>query len=96
MKSWINTLSHRFKVPTSITLSLLTDESYLLKDAWARCPPAQYVRAIMCHSIGYNIVNMANQLFFAYRGTAPELRVFILPPTESTRAANFIRALEEK
>ena len=96
VKSWINTLSHRFKVPTSVALGLLTDETYSLEDARARRPPAQYVRAIMWHGIGCNIVDVANQLSFAYRGIAPELRIFVSPPTESTRAAEFIRALEEK
>ena len=47
MKSWVNTLSRRFKVPTSVALGLLTDETYSVDDACARCPPAQYVRAII-------------------------------------------------
>ncbi len=96
VKSWINTLFHRFKVPTSVALGLLTDETYSLEDARARRPPAQYVWAIMRHGIGCNIVDVANQLSFAYRGLAPELRVFVTPPTEATRAFDFIRALEEK
>ena len=96
VKSWINTLFHRFKVPTSVALVLLTDETYSLEYACARRPPAQYVRAIMRHGIGYNIVNVANQLFFAYCGIAPELRVFILPPTKSTKSSDFICTLEEK
>ena len=96
VKSWVNTLSHRFKVPTSVALGLLTDETYSLNDAWARQPPAQYVRAIMRHGIGCNIIDVANQLSFAYRGLAPELRVFISPLTESTKVADFICALEEK
>ena len=50
----------------------------------------------MRHGIGCNIVDVANQLSFAYRGLAPELRVFISPPTELTKAADFIRALKEK
>ncbi|MCJ1348712.1 hypothetical protein MMC31_006945, partial [Peltigera leucophlebia] len=50
----------------------------------------------MRHGIGCNIVDVANQLSFAYRGIAPELRVFVSPPTESTKVADFIRALEEK
>ena len=96
VKSWVNTLSHHFKVPTSVALSLLTDETYFLDDAQAQRPPAQYVRAIMQHGIGCNIVDIANQLSFAYRGLAPELRVFVSPPTESTKVADFIRTLEEK
>lgn len=50
----------------------------------------------MRHSIGCNIVDMANQLSFAYRSIAPELRVFVLPPIKFPRPADFIRALEEK
>ena len=33
MKSWINTLFHRFKVPTSVALGLLTNKTYSLDDA---------------------------------------------------------------
>ncbi len=96
MKSWVNTLSYCFKVPTSVALGLITDETYSLNDVRARRPPAQYVCAIMQHRIGYNIVNIANQLFFAYRGLASELWVFVSPPTESMKAIDFIRTLEEK
>ena len=70
VKSWINTISHRFKVPTNVALGLLTDETYSLDDARARGPSAQYVRAIMRYGIGCNIVNVANQLSFAYQGLA--------------------------
>lgn len=50
----------------------------------------------MQYGIGCNIVNVANQLFFAYRGIALELRVFVSSPIESTRATDFIHALEKK
>ena len=50
----------------------------------------------MQHSIGCNIVDVANQLSFAYQGLAPELRVFILPPNKLTKAVDFIRVLKEK
>ncbi len=96
VKSWVNTLSHRFKAPTSMALGLLIDETYSVDDAHARRPPAQYVRAIMRHGIGCNIVDIANQLSFAYWGLASELQVFVSPPTESTKAADFIRTFEEK
>lgn len=33
VKSWVNTLSYRFKVPTSVALGLFTDETYILDDA---------------------------------------------------------------
>ena len=73
MKSWINTLSHHFKVPKNVALGLLTNKTYFFDDARARRLPAQYVRAIMRHSIGCNIIDNANQLSFAYQGIAPEL-----------------------
>ena len=50
----------------------------------------------MRYGVGCNIVNVANQLFFAYRGIAPELRVFVSLPTDSTKAADFIRTLKKK
>lgn len=96
VKSWINTLFYRFKVLTSIAFNLLTDKIYSLEDAHACCPSAQYVRVIILQSIGYNIVNVANQLSFTYHGIAPKLRVFILPPTESTKVSNFIHTLKNK
>lgn len=96
VKSWINTLSHCFKVPISMSLGLLIDKTYSLEDVQARCSLAQYVRAIMRHGIGCNIFDVNNQLFFAYCNIAPELRVFVLPSTESTKAAEFIRALNKK
>lgn len=50
----------------------------------------------MRHSIECKIVNIANQLSFAYRSLAPELQVFVSPSTELTKATDFICALEEK
>lgn len=50
----------------------------------------------MRHEIGCNIVDVFNQLSFAYRGLAPELRVFVSLPTKSMKASNFIRTLEKK
>lgn len=82
MKYRINTLSYCFKVPTSITLEFLTDENYLLKDAWGCCPLAQYIQAIIHHDIGYNIIDMANQLSFIYCDITLELKVFVLWPTK--------------
>lgn len=96
VKSKINTLSQRFKIPTSIALGLLTDKTYSFNKVRARRSPAQYVHAIIRHSIGCNIVDVANQLSFTYQGLTPELRVFISPPAKLTKAANFICALKEK
>ena len=73
MKSWINTLSQRFKVPISVALGLFTDETYLHDNAQHCRPPAQYVQAIMQHEIGCNINDVSNQLSITYRGLAPEL-----------------------
>lgn len=50
----------------------------------------------MRHGIGYNIIDIANQLYFAYQSLASEVQVFVSPPIESTKVADFIRALEEK
>lgn len=66
VKNWINTLFRRFKVPTSIALGFLTNKTYSLNDARARRLPTQYVCAIMRHGTGRNIVDIANQLSFAY------------------------------
>lgn len=96
VKSWINTLSYHFKIPTSVAFGLLSDETYSVDDARFRRPPTQYARAIMQHGIGCNIIDVANQLSFAYKGLAPELRVFVMPPTKSTKASDFIHTLKKK
>lgn len=96
MKNWVNILFYRFKVSMSMALDLFIDETYTLDNAWAQQLLAQYVRAIMQHCIRCNIVNIANQLSFAYQSLAPELRVFVSPSTEFTKAADFICMLEEK
>lgn len=64
--NWISMLSQHFKVPTSVALDFLTSKSYSLDDAQRRRPPAQYVRAIIWYGIGCNLVDIANQLSFAY------------------------------
>lgn len=96
VKSWVNTLSRHFKVPTSEAFGLLIDKTYFLDNARAWQPPAQYVHAIMQNEIGCNIVNITNKLSFAYQGLVPELWVFISPPTKSTKAADLIHVLKEK
>lgn len=50
----------------------------------------------MRHGIRCNLVDIANQLFFAYRSLALELRVFVMSLTEVTKAFDVIRALKEK
>lgn len=79
-----------------MALDLLTDETYSFNNAQAQRPSAEYVCAIMRHAIGSNIVDIANQLFFAYWSLAPELWVFVSPPTKSTKAADFICIFKEK
>lgn len=73
MKSSVNTLSHRFKVPISVVLGFFTNETYILDNAQARRPLAQYVHAIMQYDIKCNIVDVANQLSFTYQDLAPKL-----------------------
>ena len=53
-------------VPTSMAVGLLTNKTYPLDNAQARRPSAQYVHIIMQYGIRCNIVDIANQLFFAY------------------------------
>lgn len=96
MKSWINILSQRFKVPTSVVLDLFTDKIYSLDNVYRCRPPAQYMQAIMQYEIGCYINNISNQLFFAYQRLVPELRVFVSLPIKSTKAADFICMLKEK
>lgn len=79
-----------------MALSLFTDETYFLNEVQGRWLPAQYVCAIMQYGIGRNIVNIANQLSFAYWGQALELWVFVLPLTKSTKVADLICMLKEK
>lgn len=43
MKSWINMLSQRFKVPTSVAPSLLTNKTYSLNNTQCCQPLAQYI-----------------------------------------------------
>lgn len=54
------------------------------------------MRTIMQHGIGYNIVDIANQLSFTYQGLALKLQVFIASLTESMKVSDFIRTLKEK
>ena len=92
VKSWINTLSRCFKIPTSVTLSLLTDETYSLNDACAWRSLAQYICAIMQHGIGCNIVDVANQLSFAYQGLAQSFE-FLSPLRPNPRKHRILYAL---
>lgn len=56
----------------------------------------QYVHAIIQYGIVCNIINIANQLFFAYKGLVLELQVFVSPQIELTKAADFIYVLKKK
>lgn len=50
----------------------------------------------MQHDIEYNIINVANQLFFAYQKLALKLRVFILSLIKSIKMVDFLRVFEKK
>ena len=80
----------------SIVLSLLIDKTYSLNNTWTQQSLGQYVCTIIQYSIECNIIDVANQLFFAYQGLVQELRVFVLPPIKLTKAANFICTLKKK
>lgn len=77
-------------------LGFLISESYFLDNAWRRCSPAQYIQGIIQHGIGCNIVDIANQLSFAYQNMAPELKIFLPPFDYIIKANNFICLMEEK
>lgn len=47
VKSWINTLSHCFKVPTSVALNPLTNETYFLNNTCSQQSSAYYICTIM-------------------------------------------------
>ena len=64
MKSYINTFSHDFKIPTHIALGLIMDQIYSLNNAHAWQPLAWYIQVIMHYRIDYNIIDIANQLSF--------------------------------
>ena len=44
----------------------------------------------MQHTIGINILDVLNQLFFTYKGLVPELQVFIISSTKAIKALDFI------
>lgn len=50
----------------------------------------------MRHDLSCNIVIVVNQLLLAYRGLAPEFLIFVTPPTDITKATDFIHGLKEK
>lgn len=50
----------------------------------------------MRYGIECNIIDIANQLFFAYQRIAPKVRVFMTPPIKTIKVLDFICALEEK
>lgn len=50
----------------------------------------------MRYAISCNILDVSNKFSFAYRGLAPELRIFIVPSSKLTKASDFIAALKKK
>lgn len=79
-----------------MVLGLLTDKTYSLNNAWARQLPAQYIYVIIHYRIGYNIVDIANQLFFTYQRIAFKIRVLVILSTKAIKVLDFICALEKK
>lgn len=77
-------------MPISVALELLTDEAFFLEDTYCHQPLAQYICAIIYYRLRFNIVIIANQLSFAYRGLALELQVFVTSFINITKATNFI------
>lgn len=72
------------------------DENDSLNNVRSCHPPAQYIQASMYHSIDCNIVDIANQLSFAYHDIALEFKVFISLHTKVTKTFDFIRVFVEK
>lgn len=72
IKNWLNILFYYFMVSTSITLSFFTNEIYFFNNTYTWQLFAQYIYTIMQYGIGWNIVNIANQLFFFYQWLASE------------------------
>ncbi len=66
VNNWVNILSHCFKAPTSVALGLFTNETYSLDGTRTQQPSAQYVCTILQYEIECNIIDIANQLSFAY------------------------------
>ena len=94
--AWCSALIGRFKEPSGVALSKLTAEKYTIKNAKNRREPSAYVQAIIRHARAANIDGVLNQLTFAHEGLAPELRVFVDPPSETTSVSNFIKSLDLK
>lgn len=63
VNAWCETLIQRFKKPIGIALNRLMTEKYTMKDARSRREPASYVRAIVRHAKGANMIEMLNQSY---------------------------------
>lgn len=50
----------------------------------------------MYYNIRWNIVNIATKLCLFYYDIVPELKVFILLPTKTTKPSDFICTFEKK
>lgn len=74
----------------------LINKKYTLKDAQNQQQLAEYVQAIVCHGKEADIKAIYNQLTFAYKDIAIELRVFVNLPTLTSTILDFIQTLEVK
>lgn len=76
--------------------NLLIDKTYFFNNIQARRLLVQYMQAVIYYEIGYNILNVINQLFFTYYSIALELRLFILLPIKAINASDYIYMFEKK
>ena len=93
---WCTLLVKQFKEQSGVVLVKLTNKKYTLKDAQNQQQLAEYVQAIVCHGKRADIKAIYNQLTFAYKDIAVELRVFVNPPTLASTILDFIQTLEVK
>lgn len=86
----------RVTISTNIALGLLTDMIFSLKDACYCQTPLQYVYTMIRYIMRCNIVDITNQLLFAYRGLVSEFRIFVTLFIDITKATVFIQVIQEK
>lgn len=58
--------------------------------------PGSILYTMIQYGISCNIINVANQLFFAYQGIAPKLGLYVFISMETMKTSNFIYALCKK
>ena len=96
VKGWISAIKNRFKVPISDALSSLTTTKYTTYHARIRYEPSAYVQTMLRHAQNADMLSVGTQLMWAWQGIAPELRVFIDAPMNTTTVTSFIESLQRK